>query len=99
MGKSNLQRQAEFQERQRQEREQRKFHRRVLDQWKEHNVLHVVRQSDGGFRVGIESDAEGEIITAKLAELCSMTPDVFLEWAVGGAMADLGYAKGKGEQK
>ena len=56
-------------------------------QWKEHNVFHYFKQEDGGIRILLEHTAEGDRITAELAELCGLDKDTVIQKMVGEVMA------------
>ena len=84
MAKTNGERQAAWRDVQREKK-------RILAAWGEHNKLHVTRQKDGGFRIGLEqTPVEGERITAELAELCGMDPDTFIETILGEVLVQEG---------
>ena len=69
-------------------REVQREKKRILAVWGEHNKFRVVRQADGGFRIGLEqTPIEGERITAELAELCGMDPDTFVQTILGEVLA------------
>ena len=77
MVKTNTERQATW-------REVQLEKKRILAAWGEHNKFRVVRQEDGGFRIGLEqTPIEGERVTAELAELCGMDPDTFVQTILG----------------
>ena len=65
--------------------------KRILATWGEHNKFQVVRQADGGFRIGLEqTPVEGERVTRELAELCGMDPDDFVQVILGEVLAKEG---------
>ena len=69
-------------------RELQREKKRILAVWSEHNTLHIVRQKDGGFRIGVEqTPVEGERVTRELAELCGMDPDDFVQTILGEVLA------------
>ena len=65
--------------------------KRILATWAEHNKFRVVRQADGGFRIGLEqTPVEGERVTRELAELCGMDPDDFVQVILGEVLTKEG---------
>ena len=56
------------------QKEYQAWKKQTLARWAEHNRLHVTRQEDGGFLIGIEQSPEAENVTAEIAELCGMDP-------------------------
>lgn len=87
MAKTNAQRQTAWRNRQ---QEKKAWKKQTLARWAEHNMLHVTKQEDGGFLIGIEQSSEGENVTAELAELCGMDPDTFLQTMIGEVLAQEG---------
>ncbi len=84
MAKTNTERQATWRDLQREKK-------RILAAWGEHNMFHIAKQEDGGFRIGLEqTPVEGERITAELAELCGMDPSTFIETILGEVLAQEG---------
>ena len=59
-------------------------------QWKEHNVFHYTKQEDGGIRISLEHTAEGDRITAMLAELSGLDPDTVIQQMVGEVLTEDG---------
>ena len=66
--------------------------KRILATWAEQgNKFRVVRQADGGFRIGLEqTPVEGERVTRELAELCGMDPDDFVQVILGEVLTKEG---------
>ena len=62
----------------------------ILAQWQEHNVFHYSKQEDGGIGIHLEQTAEGDRITAEIAELCGMDPDTVIQKMVGEVLAEMG---------
>ena len=62
----------------------------ILARWAEHNVFHVERQPDGGFRVSLEHSAEGDRITAELAKYCGLDKDTVIQQMVGEVLTEDG---------
>lgn len=72
-------------------KEYQEWKARILARWAEHNKLHITRQDDGGFLIGIESTpVEGERVTKELAELCGQDPDTFVQTILGEVLAKEG---------
>ena len=72
------------------QKEYQAWKKQTLARWAEHNRLHVTRQEDGGFLIGIEQSPEAENVTAEIAELCGMDPDTFLQTMIGEVLAKEG---------
>ena len=98
MAKTNVQRQATWRAKLKTYQE---WKAHILAQWQEHNVFRIEKQSDGGFRVRLESTAEGDRITQELAELCGLDPDTVIQNMVGEILVEMGGkwipAKRKGQ--
>ena len=62
----------------------------ILAQWAEHNVFHVEKQEDGGFRVKLESTVEGDRITAEIGELCGLDYEDVIQKMVGEVLTEKG---------
>ena len=62
----------------------------LLAQWQEHNVLHVTKQADGGWRIALEHTAEGDRITAWIALQCDLDPDTIIQNMVGEVLVEMG---------
>ena len=68
----------------------REWKAHILAQWQEHNVFHYIKQEDGGIRILLEHSAEGDRITAEIAELCGLDPDTVIQQMVGEILSGTG---------
>ena len=62
----------------------------LLARWMEHNLFHVTKQADGGWRISLEHTPEGDRITAEIAELCGLDPDTVIQRFVGETLVEMG---------
>ena len=62
----------------------------MLARWAEHNVLHYIRQEDGGIRILLEHTPEGDRITAELAKYSGLNPDTVIQQLVGEVLTENG---------
>ena len=62
----------------------------ILAQWQEHNVFHYIKQPDGGIRILLEHNPEGDQTTAEIAELCGLNSDTVIKQMVGEILSGTG---------
>ena len=87
MAKTNTERQAAWR---RKVKSYQEWKAHILAQWQEHNVFHYSKQEDGGIRIQLEHSAEGDRITAEIAELCGLDKDTVIAKMVGEVLAEMG---------
>ena len=87
MAKTNTERQADWR---RKVKTYQVWKAHMFAQWAEHNVFHYYKQEDGGIRILLEHTAEGDRITAELAEYSGLDPETVIQQMVGECLTEDG---------